>query len=155
MTANELSTVCWFWASVYNCGAGLDHIGHSRRGGRSMTVCPTCGSVKRATRRLFALSGDEYCPNLMWDTCRDKWHEEESVSLVWDYESEQRQKRLSRSQPIDWKGIYSRTIERSRAIGATFRLIHWWRVFGIGGATLLSIAFWRFVWVLWLRGLIF
>lgn len=80
------------------------------------------------------------------------------MSIAWqehDMETERRQAKLKRWQPIDWKGIYSRTIERGRAIGATFRLIHWWRVFGIGGATLLSIAFWRFVWVLWLRGLIF
>lgn len=73
------------------------------------------------------------------------------MSLIWDYESERRQKRLSRSQPIDWKELR----QKCRAILATFRLIHWWRVFGIGGALALSIAFWRFVWVLWLRGLIF
>lgn len=70
------------------------------------------------------------------------------MSLVWDYESEQRQKRLSRSQSIDWKGLREKCL-------AFPRLIHWWRVFGIGGALALSIAFWRFVWVLWLRGLLF
>lgn len=37
-------------------------------------------------------------------------------------------KQLARRQPIDWKGLR----EKCRALP---RLIHWWRVFGIGGGS--------------------
>lgn len=41
--------------------------------------CPTCGSEKKAVRKLVQLPDDEYCPNVQWDKCTDPWHSAELV----------------------------------------------------------------------------
>ena len=51
------------------------------------------------------------------------------MSLAWeDYETDARQKRISRSQPLDIKGF--------------IRRVYWWRVLGLGGSLLFCIVCW-------------